>query len=197
MMCLRMILVVVACLCAACATASIFYPQYHREYGPTALKTEFTVYYWYADTSVMIGGEPVVTRLYTRDATNGHVRALFLLAFSLAVAGAAIGGIAAMVLASWTCAGSQTCLGRVSDFLCFVSFLCSGGSMAVSVALYMTTSYEMLQGDSSVATPYAKEGFKLMAGFCLIVAATGGFFLLAIATCFTRCCCTSPSTKSA
>lgn len=194
MMWLRLILVVVAALCTACATASIYFPQYHRAFGPPTLKTEYTVYYWYADSTVMIGGEPVTTRLYTRNASNTQVRALYLLAFALAVAGAALGGVTSLLLASWTCAGHQSCLGSVCDFMSFLSFICCAAAMAVSVALFLTTSYEMLEGDSAVATPYAKEGFQLKEGFCLIVAASGGFFILSIATCIARCC-SRPSSK--
>ena len=70
-------------LCTACAVSSIYFPQYHREFGPAALKTTYTVYYWYADTSLVIGGEPVVMRVYTRDARDTNVRSFFLLEFSL------------------------------------------------------------------------------------------------------------------
>lgn len=181
-------------LCTACATCSIYFPQYYREFGSATIKTRYTVYYWYADTSVMISGEPVVTRVYTRHASNTQLRALFLLEFALAVAGAGLGGLTTIIISSWTCAGYSPCVGSIADFMTFLSFLCCGGAMAVSAALFTTTSYEMLQGDDAVVTPYNQEGFHLREGFALIVAATGGFLVLIIFVCIAKCV-SKPSQK--
>lgn len=183
----RVALVGLAMLCTACAVCGLYFPVYHREFGSSTIKTTYTVYYWYADSSVMIGGEPVVTRQYVRNASSGQVRALYLLGFSLAVAGAALGGLTCVSLSCWTCAGYSPCLASGTDFVAFMSFLCCGGAMAVSAALFCTTSYEMLLGDNSVATPYNQEGFHLREGFALMVAATGGFLILSFCVCFVKC----------
>lgn len=174
-------------LCTACAVSSIYFPQYHREFGPAALKTTYTVYYWYADTSLAIGSEPVVMRVYTRDARDTNVRSFFLLEFSLVMASSALGGVSTVVLSCWTCAGYRPRLGSAVGSLSFFSFLCCCVAMSVSAARFTMSCYEDVQGDPSVVVSYHRGGFKLKEGFASIVAATGGFLFLSFAVCISNC----------
>lgn len=189
-------------LCTACAVSSIYFPQYHREFGPAALKTTYTVYYWYADTSLVIGGEPVVMRVYTRDARDTNVRSFFLLEFSLLWwrarrwAGCPLLSFpAGRVRATDLGLGVPWALFRFFFFpFCAVVSLCQ--CRRHSSPCRVT---RMCKVDPSVVVSYHRErgegeGFKLKEGFALIVAATGGFLFLSFAVCISNCA-SRPSPK--
>ena len=157
-------------LCTACAVSSIYFPQYHREFGPAALKTTYTVYYWYADTSLVIGGEPVVMRVYTRDARDTNVRSFFLLEFSLLW---------------WRARRWAGC-----PLLSFPA----GRVRATDLGLGRGCARGAPRGGWLITEGGGGEGFKLKEGFALIVAATGGFLFLSFAVCISNCA-SRPSPK--
>lgn len=184
-------------LCTACAVSSIYFPQYHREFGPAALKTTYTVYYWYADTSLVIGGEPVVMRVYTRDARDTNVRSFFLLEFSLLWWRARRwAGCPLLSFPAGRVRATDLGLGVPWALFRFFFFLCRCVAVSVSAALFTMSSYEDVQGGPLGGGVLSQRGggFKLKEGFALIVAATGGFLFLSFAVCISNCA-SRPSPK--
>ncbi|KAK7198790.1 hypothetical protein NESM_000844500 [Novymonas esmeraldas] len=191
MLCQRIVVLILTIIFTACMTCSILFPAFRNSAKNSDGRTvRRTYYFWYTETTT--SGTTTTTastndfafagtaRNYVRNFECRQARALYTALSAVSVAAAGLGGIACLVLACWTTAGHNVSIGAVAAGTTFLAMACAAATVGLAAFVYTHDFCSPPSTAAKVPSPHS-DAFKLVEGFGLACAATGGFLIAFIA----------------